>query len=99
MVLMSGNELTTQFVLDVNTDNVIEAMLCGREAKLARPFGLEVARPACDDAHDEGIRLTLDSCCALVARHPLQRRDLLADGCGKSRHCEVGARTDRPESH
>ena len=57
---MSGDELTTKFVLDVNADNVIEAMLGGRKSKLARPLRLEVPRPAIDNAHDEGVRLALD---------------------------------------
>src|SRR5215471_4080526 len=96
---MSGHELTTQFVLDMNTYDVIEAMLCGRETKLARPFGLEVPRPARDDAHDERIRLALDPCRHLLARHPFQGCDLLADGRGKTGHGEVAARTDRGEIH
>src|SRR5919109_918675 len=46
---MSGDELTTKFVLDVNAYNVIEAMLGSRETKLTRPLGLEIARPAIDN--------------------------------------------------
>src|SRR5262245_38932508 len=56
----SGDEVTTQFVLDVNTDDVIEAMLFRGESKLAGALGLEVPRPAGNDADDKGIGLALD---------------------------------------
>src|SRR3954452_8869754 len=56
----SVDELTTKFVLDVNPDNVVEGVFGRGEPKLASPVCLEIARPAGNDAHDEGIRLALD---------------------------------------
>src|SRR6185437_7626753 len=68
----SGDELTTQFVLDVNPDDVVKSLFGGGEAELDGPLGVEIAWPAVDDAHDEGIRLALDAGGHLVAGHALQ---------------------------
>jgi len=50
----SGRELAAQFVLDVDPDDVVEGLLGGGETELDRPFGVEIARPAVDDPHNEG---------------------------------------------
>src|ERR1700756_3555071 len=95
----SGGELTTQFVLDVNPDDVVEGLFRGGEAERRGPLGVEIARPAIDNAHDERIRLTLDPPRDLVAGHPLQRGDLLADRGRQAGHREVAARTRRRAIH
>src|SRR6266480_4928667 len=87
----SGHELTTKFVLDVNPDNVVKALFGGGEAKLERPFRLEIARPSLDNAHNERIRLASDPPCHLISRHPLQRFDLFAHGCRQAGHGEIAA--------
>src|SRR6266436_3974984 len=88
----SGHELTTKFVLDVNPDNVVEGLFGGSESEFYSPLGLEIARPAIDNAHDEWIRLAPDPPRHLVSRHPLQGRDFLAAGRRKAGHGEVAAR-------
>src|SRR5450756_398796 len=87
----SGHELTTKFVIDVNPDNVVKGLFGGGEAELERAFRLEIARPAADNTHSERIRLALDPRRHLVARHPLQRRNLFTDGRGQAEHGEVAA--------
>src|ERR1017187_4266050 len=90
----SGHELATEFILDVNPDDVVEGLFGSREAEFQRPLRLEIARPAGDDAHDERIRLAPDARGDLVARHPLQRGDLFADRRRQAGHGEVAARAD-----
>src|SRR5216684_2045600 len=90
----SGHELAAKFVLDVNPDDVIEGLFGRGETELQRPLRLEITRPAADDADNERIRLALDAGGDLVARHPLQRGDLFADGRGQAGHGEIAARAD-----
>src|SRR6516164_989839 len=91
----SPDEVTAKFVLNVDPDNIVKAVLRGGKSELARSFGLEIARPAVDDAHDEGIRHALDAGRHLFSGDALQSRNLLADRCGETRHGEVAARTYR----
>src|ERR1700733_3106983 len=90
---LSG-ELTTQFVVDVNLDDIVECFLGRREAQFERPLRIEITRPSGDDADDERVRRALDPCGDLIAGHPLERGDLFADGCRNAGHGEVAARTD-----
>ena len=46
--------MTTQFVVDMNPDDIIERFFRRREAEFKRPLRIEVARPAGDDADDKG---------------------------------------------
>src|SRR6185312_7620660 len=95
----SSHELAAELVLDVDADDVVEILLGGGEAELARTRGLEIAGPAGDDAHDEGIRLALDAPGDLLAGDALQGRDLLADSGGKTGHGEAAPGTCGGEIH
>src|ERR1700761_4282037 len=49
----SGDEITAQLVFDMDADDIVKILLGGGKAELACPFGIEVPRPAVDDAGDE----------------------------------------------
>src|SRR3954452_16983720 len=76
----------------MDTNDIIESLLGRGKAKAPRAAGVEIARPAVDNADDERVRLAFDPRRHLVARYPLQGGDLLADGRGKTRHGEVAPR-------
>src|SRR5689334_5361031 len=89
----SADEISAELILDMDADDVVKGVLGGGEAELARALGLEIARPAIDNAHDECIGLALDARGDLLARDALECGDLLADGGGQARHGEPAART------
>src|SRR4051812_39399904 len=86
-------EIPAEFILYMDTDDIVESVFRRGEAEFFRPGGLEIARPARDDADDEGVGLAPDPRGDLIAGHPLQRGDLLADGGGEAGHGEVAAGT------
>src|ERR1700749_2043246 len=73
--LASRDELAAELILDVDLDDVVEILFGRGEAELAGALGIEIARPAGDDAHDEGIGLALDAGGDLVAGDALQGGD------------------------
>src|SRR5689334_13855978 len=89
---LSSDELAAEFVLDMDADDVVERSLGSGETELTRALGFEVARPAVDNTHDEGIRFAFDAGGDLVAGDPLQGCDLFADGRRQTGHGEVTAR-------
>src|SRR6266581_8004745 len=62
-----GHKLAAEFVLDVNLDDVVKRLFGGGEAELERPLGVEIARPAVDNTHDERVGLAFDPPRHLVA--------------------------------
>src|ERR1700746_343219 len=97
--LCLGYKISAELVLDVESGVVVEGLFGGGEAERARPLGLEITRPAVDNADNERIGLALDACGDLLARNPFQRRDLLAAGRGQAGHRERAARADGSEIH
>src|SRR6185369_12005238 len=85
-------DVAAEFVLYMDTNDIIESLLGGGKAEFSGAARVEIARPAVDDADDERVRLAPDPRRDLVARHPLQRRDLLAHRRGKTGHGEVAPR-------
>src|SRR6202000_607137 len=94
-----ADEISAELIFDMDADDVVEIAFGGGEAKLTRALGLEIARPAVDDAHDEGIGLALDAGCGLFAPGTLERRDLLGNGRGKAGHAQAPARTGGGQIH
>ena len=92
-------DVAAEFVLYMDTNDIIESLLGGGKAEFSGPAGVEIARPAVDDAHDERVRLAPDPRRHLVSRHPLQRRDLLADRRRQAGHGEVAARAGGSTIH
>src|SRR3954462_16024362 len=85
--------VAAELVLYMDTDDIVESLLRGGEAEFFCPRGLEISRPAGDDADDERVGLAPDPRGDLVAGHALERRDLLADGGRQAGHGEVAAGT------
>src|SRR5215467_11628852 len=90
--ILSGDKISAELILDVDADDVVKIILGGGEAELAGAFGLEITRPAVDDAHDERIGLALDARGDLLARDALECRDLLSDGRRQAGHGQAAAR-------
>src|SRR5690606_7191051 len=80
----SPPDLAAQFIVDVNLDDLVHRAL-GLEAQRQRPPGVEIARPAGDDADDGFVRHVLDQASYLVARDAAQCLDLLAHRGRKAR--------------
>lgn len=59
-------------VADKGADRLLEAFI-GDEAQVPRPLGIELARPASDDAVDGGVRLESYPCGDDVTGHRAQR--------------------------
>src|SRR4051812_46054666 len=87
------SDLAAQFVVDMRANDLVERFL-HLETEAERALGVEPGRPARDDLHDRGIRLAPHPRHHLVARDAAQRRDLLADRAGNSRHGEIDARPE-----
>src|ERR1700692_3633217 len=83
-VRRSSGELTTQFVVDVNPDNVVECFFGGRKSQFQRPLRIEIARPSRDNPDNKRVRLALDARGDLVASDAFKRSYLFADGCGNA---------------
>src|SRR5262249_1169358 len=94
-----SHEISAELILDVNADDVVKGVLGCGEAELARTLGLEIARPAVDNAHDESIRLALDARGDFLASNALERGDLLADGGGQAGDGEAAARAGGVKVH
>src|SRR5262249_47230481 len=47
-------ELTTELIIDMDTDDVVKRLLGGGEAQLCGALGREIARPAVDNTDDRG---------------------------------------------
>src|SRR5215216_2786091 len=77
----------------MGADDVVERGL-DTKAERAGAAGVETARPAIDDTHDELVRLAADARRDRVAGDPPQRRDLLAHRAAHARHGEVDARPE-----
>src|SRR5947209_18456773 len=85
-------ELPAEFIFYMDANDIIKSLLGSGKAKTPRAAGVEIARPAFDNADDERVRLAFDPRRHLVPRHSFQGRDLLADGGRQPRHGEVAPR-------
>src|SRR5947209_6270287 len=92
-------ELPAEFFFYMDTNDIIESPLGSGKAKTPRAAGVEVPRPAVDNADDERVRLAFDPRRDLVARYTLQCRDLFADGGRQPRHGEVAPRAGGSTIH
>src|SRR5205085_12092446 len=86
--------LPGQFVLDMHADDVLEAVLDPKPER-PRALGIEPGRPARYDLDDRRIGFTADARNNCVTRDAAQRRNLLADRTGDTRHGEIDARAER----
>jgi hypothetical protein len=81
-----------QLILNVNANDFLKALV-GAKTERQRALGVEVLRPARDDAHDRRVWLAPDEAHGFLARDLSQRRDLLAYCRADARHAEVSTVT------
>src|SRR5690606_23801450 len=89
--LPAMRDRSTEFIHDVDADDVIEALF-GREAELLGALCIEIGGPTRNDPADRLVRFAANEPHRLIACNAPQGLDLLAHGGGQARHCKIAPR-------